>query len=538
MTNKYIANKFDFTAKLMTLHGENSFRIRTYQNAYNVIRQSALDLADMSLEDLMQIKGLGQSTAQKIIDIVQKNSFTELEELVHKTPVGILEIMKIKGLGAKKIRQIWKELGVESTGELQYAINENRLIALKGFGLKIQENILKQIRFLNSVNGLHLYSELEEISQELISILEKEFPDEKFSITGDLRLAMPCAEEITIVGTIDREKVVPTLGDKIEVQDDVIKFKNMKVSYIRSSRQGFGMKLLSTTGPKSFVNLIKNNVVSYEDENDIFKANGFPIVPPVFRSGIDTIEKIQSFNIKDYVNAGSIKGVIHSHTNWSDGQNSIMEMAEYCKRLGYEYLVITDHSKSAFYANGVSDKMLIEYIEDIRKQDSLIADFNIYAGIESDILMDGNLDYEDEKLALFDVVIASVHSTLNMDKETATNRILRAIRNPYTKILGHMTGRLLLVREGYSLDYDKIFKSCTDNSVAIELNANPRRLDIDWTLINKAQGLGVKICINPDAHSTEQINYLKYGVLMAQKGLLLKENCINLKSDYEFKEWI
>ncbi len=533
MTNKYIASKFDLTAKLMTLHGENSFRIKTYQNAYNIIRQSALDLTDMSSEDLMQIKGLGKSTAQKIVDIIKRDSFAALEQLIDKTPRGILEIMKIKGLGAKKIRQIWKELGVESMGELEYAINENRLITLKGFGAKMQENILKQIGFLNSVSGLHLYSELEEKSQDLITILKNAFPDEKFSITGDLRLAMPYAEEIAIIGTIDSEKVISTLDNKIELDGDTMKFKNIKVSYIKCDRLNFGTKLLSTTGPKSFVELM-NRVEDCEEEEEVFKITGLPIVPPVFRSSIDTINKIQNFNIDDYVKEQDIKGVIHSHTNWSDGQNSIMEMAKYCKELGYEYLVITDHSKSAFYANGVSDKMLINYVEDIRKQDSLISDFKIYAGIESDILSDGNLDYDDEKLSLFDIVIASVHSTLNMDKETATNRLLRAINNPYTKILGHMTGRLLLAREGYPVDYDKIFKSCAENDVAIELNANPRRLDIDWTLINKAQEAGVKICINPDAHSTEQINYIKYGVLMAQKGLLRKENCSNLKFEGEF----
>ncbi len=537
MTNKYIANKFDLTAKLMTLHGENAFRIRTYQNAYNVIRQSTQDFTVMSLEELMEIKGLGKSTAQKIIDIRQKDCFSALEQLIGKTPSGILEIMKIKGLGAKKIRQIWKELGVESMGELEYAINENRLITLKGFGLKIQENILKQIGFLNSVSGLHLYSELEHKAQDLIAVLKEKFPDEKFSITGDLRLAMPYAEEITIIGTIDLQKLILTLDDKIEFKDDTLRFDNIKVGYVKSDRQDFGSKLFISTGPKSFVDLIDKPEGIHEEEADIFRSNGFPVIPPVFRNGIDTLEKIHSFNVDDYVKDQDVKGVIHSHTNWSDGQNSIMEMAQYCKSLGYEYLVVTDHSKSAFYANGVSDKMLTNYVEDIRRQDDLISDFKIYAGIESDILMDGNLDYDDEKLALFDVVIASVHSVLNMDKETATQRLLTAISNPYTNILGHMTGRLLLGREGYALDYNKIFESCADNNVAIELNANPRRLDIDWTLINKAQKVGVKICINPDAHSTEQIEYIKYGVLMAQKGLLRKENCINLKLSNEFEQW-
>ncbi len=536
MTNREIAKIFDLYAKLLVLHDENSFKIRSYQNSYNTIRQISDNLIDMDKEELIKIQGIGKSIAEKIIELQNNSTFNELEKILDKTPPGVVEMMKIKGIGPKKIRLIWKELGVESLGELEYAISENRLTLLKGFGKKTQDNILEQIAFLNSVKGFILLDKAENIAAELLEIIKNKFHDFRFELTGELRRKMPVVSSIDILTTGEDEEILVALDDILDKTEDKVKYNGIKINILNAEENNFGSKLFDTTGPKTFVDLFEN--ISMESEEKIFESNSIPFIPPVFRDSMSTKNKLLYFNESDYIEQNDIKGVIHNHSQWSDGANSILDMAKHFKKNGYEYMVLTDHSKSAFYANGVRENQIDYYLEDIEKANRSILDFTIFSGIESDILIDGSLDYDDDILERFDLVIASVHSVLRMDKEKATNRLLAAIKNPYSKILGHMTGRILNAREGYPLDYDKIFEACLENDVAIELNANPHRLDVDWTWLQKAQDYGVKISINPDAHNKYEVDYIKYGVLMAQKGLLMKTNCLNIKDANELKVWL
>ena len=536
MTNREIAKIFDLYAKLLVLHDENSFKIRSYQNSYNTIRQISDHLIDMDKEELMKIPGIGKSIAEKIIELKSNSTFHDLEKMLEKTPSGVVEMMKIKGIGPKKIRLIWKELGVESLGELEYAISENRLTLLKGFGKKTQDNILEQIAFLNSVKGFMLLDKAENIATELLEILKNKFHDYRFELTGDLRRKMPIVSSVDILTTAENETIFTALGDIFDEEAGEIRYNGIKVNVLYAEENDFGLKLFNTTGPQTFVDLFEN--ISTESEEKIFESNSIPFIPPVFRDSLSTKNKLLDFNEADYIEQNDVKGVIHNHSQWSDGANTVLELAKHFKEKGYEYMVLSDHSKSAFYANGLRVDQIDYYLEDIEKANNRIDDFTIFSGIESDILIDGSLDYDDDILERFDMVIASVHSVLRMDKEKATNRLLAAINNPYSKILGHMTGRILNAREGYPLDYDKIFKACSENDVAVELNANPHRLDIDWAWLQKAQDYGVKISINPDAHNKYEVDYIKYGVFMAQKGLLLKTNCLNIKDADELKEWL
>ncbi len=536
MTNREIAKIFDLYAKLLVLHDENSFKIRSYQNSYNTIRQISVSLIEMDKAELMKIPGIGKSIAEKIIELKSNSIFHDLEELLDKTPPGVVEMMRIKGIGPKKIRLIWKELGVESLGELEYAISENRLTLLRGFGKKTQDNILEQIAFLNSVKGFILLDKAENIAIELLEILEKRFVDYRFELTGELRRKMPVVSSIDILTTGDDEAILVGLGDIFDMTEDEVRYNGIKVNILKVEEIDFGSKLFVTTGAQSFVELFEYN--GFESEEKIFESNSIPFIPPVFRDSLSTKNELFDFNESDYIEQNDIKGVIHNHSQWSDGANSVLGLAKHFKKKGYEYMVLTDHSKSAFYANGLRVDQIDYYLEDIEEANNNIGEFTIFSGIESDILIDGSLDYDDAILERFDLVIASVHSVLRMDKQKATNRLLAAINNPFTKILGHMTGRILNAREGYPLDYDNIFKACYENDVAIELNANPHRLDIDWTWLQKAQDYGVKISINPDAHNMHEVDNIKYGILMAQKGLLLKANCLNIKDAYELKEWL
>ncbi len=536
MTNREISKYFDLLAKLMELHDENPFKIRSYRNAYNTLRQIKDQVADLDEKQLLEIPGIGKAIAKKIIDLKEKGTFDALEKMLVKTPPGILDLLNIKGLGPKKIRMIWKELGVESLGELEYAIKENRLTLLKGFGEKTQSNILKQILFLESIKGNYLFYKITPVADDFIKLLKDKYPGELFSLTGDLRRSYPVVSSIDIISSVDKERIIEDTGDLLTIKDEEVFYNNIKVNFIKTEPDSFGSDLFVSTGTGLFVKKFK--LTDCKDETTIFKNNNIPYIPPVFRDNQKIINNPAQFDESKYVHLEDIKGVIHNHTVWSDGSDSVLDLANYCRQKGFSYLVVSDHSKSAFYANGLKPEQIKYYLDDIAEANSEIEYFRVFSGIESDILHDGSLDYDEEILSKFDVVIASIHSGLRMDKEKATKRILKAIENPFTRILGHSSGRILLAREGYPLDYDTIFQACVEHDVVIELNANPHRLDIDWKLIGKAQDMGVKFSINPDAHARQEVEYLKYGVLMAQKGGMLKENCLNIKNKEEFEEWV
>jgi DNA polymerase (family X) len=536
MTNKELARNFDLLSGLMELHDENPFKIRSYQNAYNVIRQMDHSLIDLEFDDLVKIKGIGKSIANDIIQLKTSSRISYLEELLDKTPSGILDILKIKGIGPKKVRSLWQDLGVESLGELEYSIQENRLSLLKGFGEKTQESILKQIEFLNSNKGKLLYYKAQFISQEFIKILNSKFPDSAFEPTGELRRMMPVVSKIEILSNLHPDIIRSLEYPEIVFEENEIFFNNFRIALIYSEKECFGSNLFITTGPEKFVDKFK--ISDAVDETQIFELNTIPYIMPHLRDNHDVTERASKSSIGELVNSKDIKGVLHNHTLWSDGSDKIFDMALYYKDLGYKYMLVSDHSKSAFYANGVKETDIPMYLEEIKEADDKIDGFRIFSGIESDILGDGSLDYNDKILSMFDVVIASVHSGLRMDKETATNRLLKAIENPYTRILGHTTGRILLSREAYPLDFDKIFDACMKYDVAIELNANPLRLDIDWEYIQKIQEMGIKISINPDAHSRFEVKYMDYGVIIAQKGGLVRKNCLNAENVNIFGNWV
>ncbi|MEZ4908399.1 MAG: helix-hairpin-helix domain-containing protein [Saprospiraceae bacterium] len=536
MTNKEIAKQIDFIAKLLEFHDENPFKIRSYQNAYRAIRQNIDSLDQMSFDQLTSIKGIGKSIASDIIELNKTNKSGTLIELLEKTPEGIIDLLKIKGIGPKKIRSLWQELNITSLGELEYAIKENRLTLLKGFGEKIQENIANQIEFLNLSKGKILYFKAILLANELIEKLKKSFTLNKFEITGELRRQLPIIDKLEIITDLDKNELKNFQDTDFSYINDVFSYKTIEFCFIFSQSEEFDKNLFVSTGPEEFIERFKiSNDIS---ESEIFSSNNIPFIPPYFRDLSNKIDKLQDFDKEKYIAQNDIKGVLHNHTIWSDGADKILDMATYYKELGYEYMLISDHSQSAFYANGVKENDILKYFEDINNTNNKLEGFTVFAGIESDILSDGSLDYSENILQMFDAIIASIHSGLIMDKEKATVRLIKAIENPYTRILGHMTGRILLAREGYPVDYEKIFDACIANDVVIELNANPHRLDLDYSLISKAQDKGIKFAINPDAHSKYEVKYIDYGFVMAQKGGMLKENCINTKNIDEFKSWL
>ncbi len=535
MDNAAIADNFSLLAKLMDIHGENSFRSRTYGAAGFNIEKMPVSLKDTPREKLAGIKGLGPAVAEKVAEMLDTGKLAVLDEYIANTPTGVIEMLNIKGIGPKKINTIWKEMGIESIGELLYACNENRLTLFKGFGEKTQQNVQAAIEFYFQNQGHFLYAQLEEVVPQIEQYLKKLFSPEKVHITGRYRRQELTIEELEFVVLEPNEKIKPGFQtaqppELLEEHSHALlyKLKNGLKLRLYTGGSSLAESVFKTTASTEFLDAFTQNFPSIDyakagmDEDHIFKQAGIPVIPPCLRETADILLKAKQEGIPDLIQPEDIRSLIHCHSNWSDGSNTLEEMAQECIRRGWEYMVISDHSQTAFYANGLKEDRVREQQRQVDQLNSQLAPFRIFKSIESDILNDGSLDYPDELLKTFDLVIASVHSNLGMSAEKANARLIKAIENPYTRILGHMTGRLLLSRNGYPVDHRLIIEACAANNVVIELNAHPRRLDIDWKWISYALDKGVLLSINPDAHALEGYDDVKYGVLAAQKGGLTK----------------
>ncbi|MEY3577697.1 MAG: hypothetical protein RL394_1282 [Bacteroidota bacterium] len=540
MSDNYaIADQFSLLSKLMDIHQENSFKSKSYASAAFSIEKLPLQLEAIPREQIASLKGIGDSTAKKIIEILETGKLLALEELIAKTPEGVLEMMQIKGIGPKKISTIWKEMGIEGLGELLYACNENRLLLYKGFGEKTQKNVKEAIEFYFRHQGHFLYADIEAYALHMQEVLSSQFKENTFLLCGDFVRQMPTLEKLCWVTDCNGQLLAGFLSENgfetSPLADDVLHAKgieNVLLEFQISPTDQLQKRSFILNGAEAFVNEWLNkypaSLDDIQSDLDAFTAASIHYIPSFLREDPAIIEKAINGPVVDIIQPTDIKSIIHSHSDWSDGTNTIEEMAKACIEKGFEYLVISDHSKSAFYANGLTEervKAQHQYIDELNRK---YAPFKIFKSIESDILNDGSLDYSDNLLSTFDLVIASVHSNLKMNEEKAMQRVMAAIENPFTTILGHPTGRLLLSRKGYPLDHERIIDACIANKVVIEINAHPRRLDLDWTWVARAQEKGALLSINPDAHNIEGYNDIRYGTLAAQKGGLKKEN--NLSS--------
>jgi len=536
MDNYAIADNFSLLAKLIDIHGDDSFKAKSYSSAAFAIEKLSVQLSTLPAEKISTVKGVGQAIGKKIIEQLQTGRLPALDEYILKTPAGIFELLRIKGLGPKKIATIWKELGIESMGELLYACEENRLLLYKGFGEKTQQNIQESIQFIMASKGSYLYSQIENYAADFTKKLQKRFASNRFEITGDfIRQAevIHKLEWITDTSINELEDFFKQHEYEINITDDIFWAKgpeNVTLEFHTTSLQNFINRLFERNSGADFLSAFKeksdwNPEAVYEDEHEIFTSRQLPFIPPFLRETADILAAAVTNTLPDVIQLKDIRGIIHTHSNWSDGKNTIEEMAEGAIKQGLEYLVISDHSQSAYYAKGLYPERIVAQHRLIDELNEKYKPFKIFKSIESDILNDGSLDYPDEVLATFDLVITSVHSNLKMSEEKATARLLKAISNPYTTILGHMTGRLLLSRNGYPVDRQQIIDACAAHNVVIELNAHSRRLDMDWRFIPAALNKNVLISIDPDAHAVDAFHDIRYGVLVAQKGrLTAKQN--------------
>ena len=547
MDNRDVVAVLESTIALLELHDEDPRKVKSYGNAIFNLERLDSKLRDLNEEEILKINGVGPSITKAILEILQSGTLELREDLIKKTPDGLLELLKIRGIGAGKIRTAWTELEVESVEDMLQAIDSGELGQLKGFGAKTISNLRQSLHFFISNKEKVLLPGAIEISEELIKGLKELDNITAVDVVGETRLKRPIVNHVSILIGSDNQTKIKDQVSKLGVE---LNEKTSGPYALRGLYEGSSVELLLCdpgeyearefleTGSEKHFSVLRDKGIRLPSPGEPFSEQqlygGTEIIAPHRREGS------AEFQVKneELVDESDLKGILHCHSTYSDGVNTLEEMAEAAKSLGYEYLGIADHSKSAFYyANGMYENRVQEQHKEIDSLNTKLAPFKIFKGIESDILPDGDLDYENEFLANFDFVVASIHSVLNMDIEKATARILRAIENPYTTILGHLTGRVLLQRQGYPVDHKTIIDHCAKHDVVIEINSHPSRLDLDWTWIRYAMDKGVMLSINPDAHKAENFDHMKYGVWMGQKGGLPREMTLNAKSQAEIQSF-
>ncbi|MBN2373792.1 DNA polymerase/3'-5' exonuclease PolX [bacterium] len=559
---KSIIEALDQMAVFLEIKGENPFKVRAFSNASRALQSSTEDINKLVETDrIIEIKGIGKGIADVITELVKTGRSSDLERLKASVPSGMIEMLRLPGIGPKKAKALWEKLGISSVGELEYACMENRLLDLDGFGKKTQDKILLGIEMLKKYSERHLLSEAKMEAETLFGSI-KDFPGViRGQIAGSIRRYMETVKDIDILISAkdeDRDVIMDKFVSLPQVEVLIAKGNtkssvtlkggmNADLRIVRD--QEFPYALHHFTGSKEHnvamrgyarkgnikmneYGLFKGDSENIEclSESDIFDRLNMQYIPPELRENYGEIELAQERAIPRLIDIKDIRGIIHVHSNYSDGVDTISELAKAAQQMGYHYLAITDHSRSAAYANGLTEERILRQHEEIDRINTEFKTFRVLKGIECDIIADGTLDYKDHVLASFDLVIASVHYKLNMTEGEATGRVLAAMQNPYVTILGHPTGRLLLAREGYPIDMHRVIQSAAELGTSIELNSNPHRLDIDWRFLGYAKKQGVKISINPDAHRIKGIDDIQYGVGIARKGRLEERDVLNCLS--------
>ncbi|MDX1618438.1 MAG: DNA polymerase/3'-5' exonuclease PolX [Balneolaceae bacterium] len=580
VTNQEVAEQLREIYRLMQLAGENRFRAIAFDRAAQTVEGLGEDInAYIENDTLTDIKGIGSSIAEDIKSFAESGRIEVLEELRKRIPEGIIRWLEISGLGPKNIAKIHKELDITEIEELKQACLDGRVAALEGLGEKSAEKILKSIEWMEQFEERCRLDEAREVADKMYDFLKGLQGIREIEVAGSLRRSNETIGDIDILigaeknhipsifdAFVDHELAVEILG-RGETKSSIRTREGRQVDLRVVKPEEFPAALLYFTGSKEHNVVMRQRArqrgmslneyglfklngqgetdfdrpVEYDSESDIYGHLDLNFIPPELREDRGEFDLFESEVPLDLVENSDIRGVIHAHSTWSDGKFTIEQMAEACLDRGYGYLGITDHSKTAAYAGGLSEEEVKRQWEEIDKlnerYESEGRTFRIFKGIESDILNDGSLDYDEKILEKFDFVIASVHSGLDQPKSRMMERFRNAIRNPFTRIVGHPTGRLLLKRDGSDLDMNELIELAAEHNTAIEINANPMRLDLDWRHGNKAREVGLMSSINPDAHTTGGIDYIRYGIQIARKGKFNKQRILNAKSAEEVKAW-
>jgi len=566
MTKKEVARILEQIGILLAVKGDNPFKSIAYNRAARIIEGLDGELHEViERGELSAVRGIGEAISKKVLELVTTGRLKYYEDLRATVPPGHLEMMKIRGLGPKKIVELHKRLGIETIDDLERACKSDLLLTLPGFGKRTQEKILGGIGHWRKHSDRHLYADVAPQADRLLSLLGGREEVLSLSIAGSLRRRNEVVKDIDLLASSDKPAALASffasLGKDGFREQGETKTGILLDSGIRSdlrivSQEQFPYALHHFTGSREHNTAMRGRakrmgmtmneyglfsekgLISCSSEGDLFAALGLAYIPPELRENMGEIAAAERGEIPRLIETEDIRGVFHLHTSASDGSATLETLARAAGELGLEYIGIADHSRSAQYAGGLS-------IEDVRRQCAEIDKYNrshpgfrIFKGIEADILPDGSLDYDDETLALFDYVIAAVHSHFSMPEPEMTDRILRGLAHPRTTILAHPTGRLLLSREPYAVDMDRIMDFAAEHGKILELNTNPQRLDLDWRYCIRAKRRGIRIVICPDAHHLEDLKTIVFGINIARKGWMESSDCINTLSAGEMAAFL
>lgn len=556
MTKEALIEQLEASAVLLELQGENPFKCRAYTNAARALAELDIDLTEaVRSRVLLEQRGIGQAMFEKISNAIQTGCLQSYDELKATTPPGLLEMLKIKGLGPKKIRTLHEQLGIKDIVELEYACIENRLVDLQGFGKKTQEKILEGIGYQKKQMGFHHSHTARREGNALLSRLRAKEGVLRVEFGGSVRRRNEVVRDIDLIASCERPSdLISFFCGLPEVEREVARSENkarvllksgMEVDLYVTTEDRFHYLLHHYTGSKDYHVAMEerarkfgikvseyglfldDHILPCQEERDIFSTLELDYIEPELRENRGEIEAAAQHLLPPLIEERDIRGIFHVHSTYSDGAASLSEMIETAERAGLEYIGLSDHSQSAFYANGLKEDRIQKQHEEIEQLRERFKRIHIFRGIEADILPDGSIDYDDRILSSFDFVIASVHSRFNMSEREMTDRVIRAMSHPKVTFLGHPTGRILLSRQGYPLAISEIIEAAQRYGVILELNASPYRLDLDWRYCKLIKEAGVRMSINPDAHGTEGIADVFFGVGIARKGWLSKEDVVN-----------
>ncbi len=556
MDKKDVARTLEEIAGFLELKGENPFRVRAYRTASRALATFPGELGQaLGSGELAEVKGVGPAMLDIVSDLLKSGRSRVLEDLRDEVPPGLVQMLQISGLGVAKVRQIHESLHVETLAELEEAARDGRLAKLPRFGKKTAENIIKGIGFLRQSSGFRLLHHARAEAAALAEVLRTLPGVRRVEVAGSVRRLKEIILDLDFVVEMEGPAgpLVERLGAAPGVREFVsrteravtLRFGSGTVADIYlAPASRFGYELIRATGNGDHLtqlaararerNLAWDAGIEGRDEADVYRALGLPLIPAELREGQGEVEAAARGALPTLVERSDLKGFLHCHTNYSDGTSTIAEWADACRAAGYGYVGVTDHSKSAAYAGGLREEDIPRQQQEVEQANRRLTDFRVLKGVEADILQDGTLDYTPEVRAGFDFIIASVHSRFGMDQRQMTGRVLRAMDDPHMAILGHPTGRLLLSRDPYPLDLDAIFAAATQRGIAIEINADPQRLDLDWQSVRRAVAAGVTISLGADAHGVSAIGNMELGVGVARKAWLTPEQVLNVRPAEEF----
>jgi DNA polymerase (family 10) len=557
MDKNKIIELFEKLIFFLKLDNENIFKIRAYENAVDILKSIDIQLSQLvKNKKLKDYDGIGDAIFNKIEEILETGNLSILEKYYDRYPASLYQFKNISGLGPKKINKLYKNYDVDNLEKLDKLIKSRKINEVKGFGDKTIKKLEEEIEFLYE-------NKYEFLAYDFLSAFKKIKNHILANCDRTINI-LPLGKLRRLANTINKGKILiketfkPSVKqilvkwdkiDDLKEEDEKVLFtyenKNFVIFFSKNVEHILNFHTL--TGSKNYINYLieenaytKHNFLNLNNEREIYTKLNYPYIPPECRETKNAVDFFTQNNVnsKDLISRDNIKGIIHIHTNYSDGHNTLEEIASYLYNLNYEYAVITDHSKSSYYANGLDYDDLLKQWKEIDCINKKYKDFKIFKGIEIDILGNGTLDYKEDILKEFDFIIASIHSNMNMKKEKATNRLLKAMDNRYLNMIGHISGRLLTQRKGYPLNYNKIFEKASKNNIAIEFNCNPYRMDIDWKYLYDLKKYNILTSLNPDAHNKEQIEYMDYGIKFLRKAFLKKSNVMNALSLKEFESMV